>query len=126
VSAPKSLTLRLLPGEFSICQLPADRTEIPRYLCLIREDDETTSICPSEDVPPDTKCEPGWRVLKIAGPFEFSETGILSAVLEPLARYAVPILAFSTFNTDLVFVKQKDLARATEALRSAGHILTRA
>jgi hypothetical protein len=91
------------------------------YTCVIRTDDETSIICRSEDAPANANCEPGWCLLKIAGSFAFSETGILSAILEPLARYSVPILAFSTFSTDLVLVKQTDLKRATEALESAGH-----
>lgn len=119
----KNLTLRLLPGQYSICQGWPANADAGRFTCVIRTEAEISIVCRSEEAPADLKCESGWRLLKIAGVFEFSETGVLAAVLEPLARHGVPILALSTFSTDLVLIKQIDLARATAALESAGHVI---
>jgi hypothetical protein len=59
--------------------------------------------------------------LKLAGPFEFSLTGVLLSVLEPLAEVKVGIFAVSTFDTDYVLVKDEQLDIAVRALRARGH-----
>jgi hypothetical protein len=50
-------------------------------------------------------------------------TGVLASVLEPLASARVSIFAISTYDTDYVMVKERALAKATKALRAAGHRL---
>ena len=57
----------------------------------------------------------------MAGPLEFSLTGILAAIATPLANAGVSIFAVSTFDTDYVMVKEENLAKAVKALRAAGH-----
>ena len=71
------------------------------------------------------RAEPGWRLLELAGPFGFAETGILASILDPLARAGVGILAVSTFDTDFVLVKDEALEAAIAALEEAGHQVTR-
>jgi hypothetical protein len=70
------------------------------------------------------KAEPGWRALKLRGPFPFSATGILASVLSPLAEAEVPIFAVSTFDTDYVLVPEARLEKAVAALRAAGHTVS--
>ena len=48
-------------------------------------------------------------------------TGVLASVLEPLAAAKVSIFAVSTYDTDYVMVKEKQLAKAVKVLRVAGH-----
>jgi hypothetical protein len=57
----------------------------------------------------------------VAGPLDFSLTGILSAIAEPLAAAGIPIFAVSTYDTDYVFVKTDRSTDAAAALTSAGH-----
>jgi uncharacterized protein len=52
-----------------------------------------------------------------------TQTGILAAVLTPLAQAQVGILAVSTFDTDSVLVKETNLGRAQDALVAAGHVI---
>jgi len=81
-------------------------------------------VCAEGLAPEGTKCESGWRIFQVAGPLEFSLTGILAAIAAPLANAGVSIFAISTFDTDYVLVKEENLARAVEALRGAGqHVL---
>ena len=120
------VVLQLLAGEFAICRLAPNEPVPPWagsavYFGQVRTADELTVICPAAQVPAGVRQEAGWRLFKFQGPFEFSETGILSGVLAPLAAAGVVILAQSTFDTDYLFVKAGQLDAAIRALGSAGH-----
>jgi len=60
-------------------------------------------------------------MFKLQGPFDFALTGILKAVLDPLAVAGVGIFAISTFDTDYVLVQAEQLEAALHALRGHGH-----
>ena len=57
----------------------------------------------------------------MAGPLDFSLTGILSAIAGPLAAAGVALFAVSTFDTDYILVKADRYPDAVAALTSAGH-----
>ncbi len=124
------LVIQLLPGEFAIARLPADAA-IPDWArsdvfnATTRTADELSILCPAAQIPADVKHETGWRLFKLRGPFAFTETGILSSVLDPLAFSRISILAQSTFDTDYVFVKQAQLEDAVRTLRNANHTVER-
>jgi hypothetical protein len=120
------LTLQLSPGEFAICRLPTDASIPPWahsavFSSITRTPDELSIICPATQVPADVKQEAGWRLLKFAGPFAFTETGILASVLAPLAVANISILATATFDTDYLLVKGSQLPDARRVLEAAGH-----
>jgi len=120
------LTLQVIPGDFAVCRLPATEP-VPAWAgsavfsSVTRTADELSIICPAAQVPAGIKHESGWRLLKLQGPFAFTETGILSAVLAPLAAARIGILATATFDTDYVFVKSGRLEEARRVLVAAGH-----
>jgi hypothetical protein len=122
------LTLQLIPGEFAVCRLPAT-APIPAWAgsavfsSVTRTADELSIMCPAALVPADIKHESGWRLLKLQGPFAFTETGILAAVLVPLAAAKIGIMATATFDTDYVLVKSARLDEARHALEAAGHVV---
>jgi hypothetical protein len=122
--------LRLLAGEFAICRLAAG-DPVPAwagsavYSGVIRTAAELSIACPAAQVPAGVRQEGGWRILEFEGPFPFTQTGILSSVLAPLATAGVSILAHSTFDTDFVFVKSAQLEAAVQALTEAGHDVRR-
>jgi hypothetical protein len=91
------------------------------FLSITRTEDELSVVCPEEAVPEDARSEDGWRVLRLEGPFEFSEVGVLSSVVGPLAEADVSVFAVSTYDTDYVLVKAKQLEAAVSALRARGH-----
>jgi hypothetical protein len=45
----------------------------------------------------------------------------VAALVTPLAEAAVPIFVISTFETDYLFVRERDLERSVDALAEAGH-----
>ena len=83
-----TVTLTLLPGDYAICRLAPDAADPPwaresHVSIIARTADELSVLCSSEKVPEGTQCEPGWRLFKFQGPFAFTQTGILAAVLNP-------------------------------------------
>ena len=123
-----TVTLTLLPGDYAICRLAPDAAD-PTWAreshvsVIARTADELSVLCASEKVLEGTQCEAGWRLFKFQGPFAFTQTGILAAVLNPLAEAHVGILAVSTFDTDYVLVKDTNLSRAQDVLVAAGHVV---
>jgi hypothetical protein len=120
------VTLFLLPETFAVCRLAPD-APAPEwasggdFASVTRTRDELSIVCPAGRVPAGVRSEPGWRCLKVEGPFEFSVTGLLASLTAPLAEARVPTLAVCTFDTDYLLVKEHDLGRALEALRAAGY-----
>ena len=58
---------------------------------------------------------------KIEGPLDFSLTGILVSLATPLARAGISIFAVSTYDTDYLLVKEKDIERAAIILSQEGN-----
>ena len=67
------------------------------------------------------KVEDGWRIIKVEGPLDFSLLGILSRLATTLCEAGVSIFVISTYDTDYLMVKGKDLEAAVAALQNAGH-----
>lgn len=124
-----SLTLSVLDGTYAVCQLPADAAPpawafAGEFWSVTRAPGELSVVCAAVDVPDDIKADKGWAALRLHGPFEFTLTGILAGVLNPLRDAGVGIFALSTFDTDYVLVAGARLADAVAALRAAGHTVT--
>ena len=68
--------------------------------------------------------EPGWRCLRIVGPLAFDLVGVLASVTVPLAASGIGVFVLSTYDTDLVLVKDEDLDRAADVLGGSGHRVT--
>src|SRR3954453_23760459 len=126
-SSQPHLHLTTLAGEYAVCRFAPSTPAIPAWATagpwysVTRTADELSIVCPAAQVPGEVQAEAGWRMLRPTGPFPFELTGILAAVLAPLAGAAIPIFALSTYDTDYVLIKANDLARAVATLRAAGH-----
>ncbi len=92
-----------------------------QFFSITRTDDELSLVCEERLVPPEITCERGWRALMLEGPFDFNQVGILKSILDPLANAQISIFALSTFDTDYVLVRGKDLFAAVSTLRAGGH-----
>ena len=71
------------------------------------------------------QCERDYRALRVRGPLPLNLIGVLAAIAEPLAQAGISIFAISTFDTDYVLVKARDLEGAVAVLERAGHRVTR-
>ena len=122
---PAGQAFERLPGRFAIARLPASAA-IPGwatgpFFSITRTPDELSIIAPEPAVPAGVTAEPGWVALRLRGPFAFSAVGVLASFLGPLAAAGIPILAVSTFDTDVVLVKEGRVAAAIQALVAEGH-----
>ncbi|MCK4984650.1 MAG: ACT domain-containing protein [Desulfobacterales bacterium] len=122
----KKLTLKILPNRLAVCRLNAD-APLPDWIdesdfsSVTRTEAELTIVCDQELVASGTTSETGWRCIKVEGPLDFSEIGIVLSLTQPLAESGVAVFLISTFDTDYLMVKEKDLANAIDALSAQGH-----
>jgi hypothetical protein len=120
-----SLDLQLLAGTYAVSRLSPDEP-LPEWargelLAVIRTPDELSIVSATESVPGSVRSERDWRVLKVAGPLDFSLVGILAALSGALARAEIALFSLSTFDTDYLLVRSQDLEHAVRALESEGH-----
>jgi hypothetical protein len=93
----------------------------PGFYSITRTADELSVVCSEERVAPEAESEPGWRCVQLMGPLSFSEIGVIASLTQPLAKSGVSVFAISTFDTDYLMVKEKDLATAIDVLTAEGH-----
>ncbi len=91
------------------------------FTTVSRTRDELSITTVQTAVPADVKCERDYRALRVRGPLPLNLIGILAAIADPLARAGLSIFAISTFDTDYVLVKARDLEAAVRTLERAGH-----
>jgi hypothetical protein len=68
-------------------------------------------ICRSDD----------WRIIKIDGQLDFNQVGIIADLSAIFRKENIPIFTLSTYDTDYILVKQKDLYTGITALAGNGH-----
>ncbi len=120
----RRLALRVLPERLAICRLEPDAPlpgwlfhDEARLFSLTRTPEETSIVCPEADVPPSiARVASGYRALALRGPFALDSVGVLAALTTPLAAAQIPVFALSTWDTDLLLVRESDLDRALAAL----------
>src|SRR5207245_9772729 len=101
----RHLELSLLPECFAISRLVANSpipdwaTQGP-FFSVTRTGDELSIVTELSRVPVGVQSQPGWRVLKVHGPFVLSEIGVLAALATPLAEAKISLFAVPTFYTD--------------------------
>lgn len=122
----KACVLKILESEFSICHLD-NRNEIPQWLktakifSVTRTKDELSVVCPTSLVPAGVESSSGWSCIEVKGPLSFDQVGILASIASPLARAGISIFVISTYLTDYILVRKKQLKAAISTLKQAGH-----
>ena len=126
-SSEHQLPLEVLPDTLAVCRLrpdaalPAWATAPAPFLTISRTSEELSITTSQASVPPGVRCERDYRALRVRGTLPPDLVGILVSIAEPLAQAGLSIFAISTYDTDYVLVKARDLPAALEALRRAGH-----
>ena len=122
----KISTMKLLKESLAVCRLEKD-DKIPKFategefFSITKTEDELSIVYSSKNVPNNIKYEKDWRALKVEGPLDFSLIGILSSISSILAKNKVSIFAISTYDTDYILVKDKDLDNAITALEKENY-----
>lgn len=119
------LRLSILPSELAVCREAPD-APFPSWaegslVSITRTAEELSTVCEACCVPAGVQAEGGWRAIKVAGPIPFEVTGVAAAVVGPLADAKISVFPIATFDTDYILVRSRDLDRAVEVLRHAGH-----
>ena len=87
---------------------------------------ETSLVCAAHDVPARAKSHGPFTAFAVQGPLDFGLTGVLVALLVPLAAEEISVFTISTYDTDWLLVRVDDAERAAEAWRREGHEVTAA
>ena len=118
-----TLTLKLLEETFAIHSLASD-IDIPKAVFdapiffIAKTYEETSIVLPQSVNILSDEVEKDWQALEVVGPLDFTLTGILSKISTILADEKISIFAISTFDTDYILVKSKNVSLATTALIS--------
>jgi hypothetical protein len=119
--------LRTLPDSYAVVRLQPG-SELPEWVdkgpfrSVTRTDHEVSVVCRDHDVPEGESVDRGWTVLEVMGPLDFSLSGVVASLVQPLADAELPIFVISTFESDYVLIRSSDLGRAADILEAAGHV----
>ena len=91
-----------------------------RVTSVTRTPTETSVVAEEHLVPVGTPSERGFVAFEVQGPLDFPQIGILASLTGALAATQVSCFAISTYDTDLVLVRDPDVPRAMAAWRGAG------
>jgi len=84
--------------------------------------DELSVVASQNDsISDNIKCNKNWRILKISGPLDFSLVGIIADITCILKEKNIPVFIISTYDTDYILMKQKDLNNGIKALTRKGY-----
>ena len=116
------MRLKVLPYLLTVAKYERVPEGLTGFYSLSATDREISLVCESDRLPPCCVArEDGWRALMVEGPLDFSLVGILADLASVLAAAKVPLFALSTYDTDYLLVKERDLDRTLSALRGAAY-----
>jgi hypothetical protein len=98
------------------------RKPIEDAFAVIQDKKEITVIAEQSKINGEDVIEAkgGWRILTFDTVLPFDLVGFLAKISRALAEENISILAISSFSTDHILVREKDLDRAIEKLESLG------
>lgn len=122
------LTLKLLPLSLAVIRLPVhegipDWVFRAEFFSVTRTYEELSIVCPQDQIQGNPLLEKEFRAFQVQGPLDFSLTGILSSLLEPLAKEKISVFTFSTYDTDYILVKEPHLSKVIEIFQRTCQIM---
>lgn len=120
------MQLDRIAGRFAVAQLPAGEgwphwfTWARGVSAIVRTAHETSIFCEEHLVPENVRAERGFVAYTVRGPLDFSAVGILARLSQALADAGIPLLALSTFDTDVILVRAERANDTEQAWRAAG------
>ena len=122
----ESLTLEQFPEKLAVVRL-GPGAEVPGWaessslFSITATARETSVVCATRSVPRKAQQAGPFTAFAVQGPLDFSLTGILAALLVPLAEAEISVFTISTYDTDWILVPLDDADRAAEEWRRRGH-----
>ncbi|MCD8197310.1 MAG: ACT domain-containing protein [Lachnospiraceae bacterium] len=120
------MELKLLNEDFTVCRVEDYSlvNSTAEYYFTGKTTEENSLVCLTRDVPSNViQRDDGWKAFCIQGVLDFSLVGILSRISAVLADEGISIFAVSTYNTDYIFIKEKDYQKALDVLEHFGHAI---
>ena len=111
----KLAVVRLGPG----AEVP-DWAESSSLFSITATARETSVVCAARSVPKKAQQAGPFTAFAVQGPLDFSLTGVLATLLQPLAEAEISVFTISTFDTDWILVPVDDADRAAEEWRQTG------
>lgn len=124
----KKLYLKLLDAHFDVHRLLSIMAleDLQGSWFLSSTDEELSLVCETinRDLLKDTvqKSELNWRAIRVEGPLDFEMTGVIAGLSQELAKAEIPIFVISTFDTDYVLIKERNLAEGLIVLKKADYV----
>lgn len=143
------LRLEWLPGRYAVCRL-GPHARVPEWaraalfscsqehqnttgavsasasgatlFSQTRTDRELSLVVDEAAVPPGVQVERGFVALWVADTLEFSLVGVLAKLTGALADAGVPVFVISTFETDVLLVRDEHVQQAVKALSTVASI----
>ncbi len=112
----KLVVARLAPG----AEVP-DWAESSSLFSVTATATETSIVCAGRSVPKKVPQAGPFTAFAVEGTLDLTATGILAALLAPLADAEVPVFCVSTYDTDWVLVPVAQAEAAADAWRRQGH-----
>ena len=120
------MKLNRFPETLAVVRLPVG-TEVPDWaesssvFSVTATNDETSVVCHASTVPTKARRQGPFVAFEVTGPLDFKLTGVLHALLTPLAEEEISVFTLSTFDTDWILVHAAKADAAEAALVGAGH-----
>ena len=126
---PRALQLAISTKRYALTRLSLGTTDPDwvrgDFAAVVRSREGITVVCEEAFVPEGVETCHGYRCIEITGSFEITSVGVLAAVVQPLAEGGISLFAYSTWETDYIFVQQSNLERGLALLSAAGHAISR-
>jgi uncharacterized protein len=119
-------TLHQYPEKMVVASLPAG-SDVPAWaesaslLTISATATETTIVCAGRSMPRKVTHEGPFTAFAVEGPLDFALTGVLHALLAPLAEAEISVFTISTYPTDWLLVPVERAEAAAEEWRRRGH-----
>jgi hypothetical protein len=124
------MNLIVLTGKYSIYRFENDHV-LPDWIyssdfySITKTHDEVSVITTqSELISGNYTSSKDWRILKVIGPLDFNLVGIIADIAVILKDNKIPIFTISTYETDYIMVREKDLESGITALREKEYLVS--
>ena len=123
---PTTFTLERFPEKLAVVRLGAG-AEVPSWaessslFSVTATATETSVVCATRSVPRKARSQGPFTAFAVQGPLDFALTGVLVALLTPLAEAGISVFTVSTYDTDWVLVPKDDADRAAQERERRGH-----
>jgi hypothetical protein len=100
---------------------------LPKAFAIIRDKNEITAIIDESKIKKKDilEIEKDWKILSFDMVLPFGLVGFLARILKALGECGVSIFVASSYSTDHILVKKKDLSKAIKAIKSLGFKIKR-